>query len=88
MEIGELTKAKKIRDIVKDEMVCIPRGSEPQNMLRSAYAALRMHSLGKKAKREMSETEVRNTAVDLVKKNYPNFIPKFACQVGGKKNDG
>jgi len=74
-----IEKVIEMRKKVKSELEHIPKGSLPQNILRSAYSAMRMHSLGKKAAKEMTRKEVFEQSVDIVKKNYPDFTP--TCNV-------
>ena len=42
-----MEKVIEMRKKVKSELEHIPKGSLPQNLLRSVYSAMRMHSLGK-----------------------------------------
>ncbi len=75
-----MEKVIEMRKKVKSELEYIPRGGMPQNLLRSAYSAMRMHSLGKKAEKEMTPKEVLEKSVEMVKKNYPDFEP--SCNKG------
>jgi len=70
-----IEKAIEMRKKVKSELEHIPRGSFPQNFLRQAYSAMRLQSLGKKAKKEMTTKEVLEISVGIVKKSYPDFEP-------------
>lgn len=69
--------AKKMREKVQSELSHIPRGNEPQNNLRLLYWTLRMSSLGKKAKSEKTKEDVLIEAIDAVRKEYPDFKPRF-----------
>lgn len=77
MEIEKMQKGQSMRDIVKEEMNYIPRGSAPQNLLRMFYWPLRMSSLGKKAKAFKTRGGVLIEAVNAVKQTYPDFMPKY-----------
>jgi hypothetical protein len=77
LDIEKMHKGQVIRDIVKEEINHIPRGSASQNELRMFYWPLRMSSLGKKAEISKTKREVLNEAVEAVKKTYPKFIPKY-----------
>jgi hypothetical protein len=72
-----IRKLNKMRNQVKEELRHIPRGDLDQNMLRHAYWVGRMHSLGKKARKEISKEEVVIKAAKLIKKDNPNFCPKY-----------
>ena len=77
MDIEKMHKGQSIRDIVKEEISHIPRGSAPQNELRMFYWPLRMSSLGKKAETFKTKREILIEAVDAVKRTYRDFMPKY-----------
>jgi hypothetical protein len=80
VDIEKMHSGQPMRDKVKSEISHIPRGNVPQNELRMFYWPLRMNSLGKKAKKaETSKTkgEVLVEAITAVKKNYPDFMPRY-----------
>lgn len=75
MDIEIMRKLKEMREIVKKELVHIPRKNFDQNMLRQAYWSLRLHSLGKKSNRSQSKEEVLIEATKLVRKDNKSFCP-------------
>ena len=68
---------KEMREQVREELSHIPRGIEPQNELRHFYWNMRMKSLGKKAKLDKTKEEVLIEALNAVRKNYPDFAPRY-----------
>ena len=70
-------KLVEMREKVKAELEYIPRHNFPQNILRTVYWAGRMHSLGKKAKFNETKEEVLKKSIELVQKDYPNFVPEY-----------
>lgn len=76
----DIAKIQKIRDTVKKELEDIPRGILQQNIFRQAYSALRMHSLGSKAKGLVTKEEVFKEAEKLIRQNYPDF--SATCNLG------
>ena len=80
-----MEKVIEMRKKVKSELENIPKGGWPQNYLRSAYSALRLHSLGKRAEKEMTPREVLEGSIDIVKKNYPDFEPTCNADFFGAK---
>ncbi len=80
MRMEGVEKVAKMRALVKEELKHIPRGSLAQNFLRNVYAALRMHSLGKKAEKEMTPREVLLESIELTKRSFPDFEPKYDQQ--------
>ncbi len=69
-------KLKKIREKAKREMKYIPRGDEPQNILRMIYWNIRLNSLGKNPKFETKE-DCLKYAIKEVTKEYPEFKPRY-----------
>ena len=74
---GAKNKLKGMREKVKEELEHIPRGSFLQNEFRMCYQCLRMHSLGKHAKTELTMDDVFKQAKDLVTKDNPEFRPNY-----------
>ncbi len=74
------SKQKEMIVQVNSELEHIPRGNEPQNMLRMYYQPLRLNSLGKKAKTKKTKEGVLLEAIEAVKKQYPDYIPKYDNQ--------
>ena len=72
-----MSKLKEIREQVKKELECIPKGNFHQNELRMFYWPLRMNSLGKKSKGNYTKEDVLRKAIEKVKKDLPTFIPQF-----------
>lgn len=72
-----IMKLNQMREKVKGELSHIPRWDFNQNMLRQAYWSLRLHSLGKKSEREKTKEEVLIEVTELIKKDNPNFYPRF-----------
>jgi len=72
-----IKKLNEMRKKVKEELDHIPRRDFSQNMLRQAYWSLRLHSIGKRAGKERSKEEVLVRAAQIVKKDNPNFCPRF-----------
>lgn len=70
-------KLKELREQVKSELDHIPRGNIPQNELRMFYWPLRMRSLGRKAEKSETKEEILKKSIDIVKKDYPDFVPNF-----------
>ncbi len=66
-----------MREQVKQELEHIPRGNFQQNELRMAYWFWRTHSLGKRAEKNETKEDVLKKSVETIKKDYPNFAPKF-----------
>lgn len=66
--------------IVNDELVHIPRGSDPQNEMRKLYVVRRMKSL-KKVRREkqfcVDAKTVLLDCLDDMKEKYPDFEPRY-----------
>ena len=77
MVFEDILRVKRMREQVKEELECIPRGNLDQNMLRQGYWALRTHNLGKKVKFPLSKEETLVQATKLVQKDNVNFCPKF-----------
>ena len=67
----------KIDKQVKQELEHIPRGNIPQNLLRVYYTPLRLNSLGKNAKNNATKEDILEQSIEAVKKDYPDFIPRF-----------
>jgi len=69
-------KLTEIKSQVEEDMKHIPRGikGSSQNMLRVFYNDMRMHDLAKTAK---SKKETLKQAIDNVKKDNPDFVPKY-----------
>jgi hypothetical protein len=63
--------------IVAEELEHIPRGMEPQNMLRYTYASLRKSSLGKNAATRKSREDVLRESIAIVKKVDATWQPQF-----------
>jgi hypothetical protein len=74
---GARNKLKEMREKVANELKHIPRGNLYQNELRSFYQSMRMHSLGKYSKIELSKEDVLKQAIDLINKDYPEFKPIY-----------
>ena len=72
-----MNKLKEMREQVKKELEHIPVGNQPQNELRMYYWPLRMSSLGKKAKNDVTKEEILKQSIAAVKKDYSDFIPQF-----------
>ena len=66
-----------MREVVKKELIHIPRRDFDQNMFRQAYWSLRLHSLGKKVVGQHSKEEVFVEATKLVRKDSKSFCPSF-----------
>jgi hypothetical protein len=68
-------KREEMARIVKSELEHIPKGSKgsTQNRLRLYYNAWRRRDL----LRRKSKEETLEEAIKMLKKNYPNFNPKF-----------
>lgn len=77
MEIENIKKLNEMRKQVKEELDHMPRRDFDQNMLRQAFWSLRLHSLGKKVEAGTSKEEVLVKATKLIKKDNPNFCPRF-----------
>jgi hypothetical protein len=77
MDTEKMHKGKAMRDLVKEEMVHIPRGNVAQNYLRMFYWPIRMNSLGKKADTPKTRGEVLIEAITAVRKSYQDFVPKY-----------
>lgn len=71
-----IPKLSEMRQITKEELAHVPKGSLPQQELRMTYQMLRMHSLGKKGKGESRE-DVLKEAIESVKKRNPGFEPRY-----------
>ena len=68
---GELT-LKEMRKKVQEELQYIPKHpAEHQSDLRMAYFAMRMHSLGKKAKEEKTASDVLRDCIEQLSKECP-----------------
>ena len=76
MNMIDLTRVKKMREIVKEDLKHIPRGNLDQNMFRQYYSAIRLHSLGRRANRPFSKEEVLIKSAGLINKDNPKFSPK------------
>jgi hypothetical protein len=77
MNIEKMHRGQSMRDVVKEEISHIPRGSAPQNELRMFYWPLRMNSLGKKAETSKTKGEILIEAINEVRKTYSDFKPKY-----------
>ncbi len=64
---------KTMRETVKNELDRIPRGPEPQNLLRGLFWFKRMRSLGKKAEKPTTAFEVLQSSIESVKSHNPQF---------------
>jgi len=71
-----IKKLNEMREQVKKELEHIPRGDLYQNIFRQTYWSLRLHSLGKKGT-QTSKEEVLVEAIKLVRRENPDFQPKF-----------
>jgi len=69
-------KLTEINSQVKEDLEHIPRGvkGSAQNLLRLYYSDLRKHDLAKTSK---TKNETLKQAVDSVKKDHPDFFPKY-----------
>ncbi len=74
--LADISKAKKMREIVKKELEDVPKGNAPQNELRMFYAPMRLHSLGRKAENVKTKEEVFKECVEKIREYYPNFVPE------------
>jgi ubiquinone biosynthesis protein COQ9 len=70
-------KLKKMREIVRADLEHIPRFGIDQNLFRQMYAAVRMNSLGSKARLPDSKSDVLRECIKYYKKEKPDFKPKF-----------
>jgi translation initiation factor 2 alpha subunit (eIF-2alpha) len=70
-------KAKEVREIVKEELVHIPEGPDPQMELRMAYWNKRMYRLSRKSQRKKTVKEVLEESVRSLEQYYPNFEFKY-----------
>jgi hypothetical protein len=77
MNTKNIVGGKSMREKVQEEISHIPRGNAAQNELRMFYWPMRMNSLGKKAKAKKKKEEILEEAINEVKKNYPDFLPKY-----------
>jgi Spy/CpxP family protein refolding chaperone len=68
---------KDMRKQVLLELEHIPKSSEPQGELRAIYWLRRMHSLGKKAKKDQSAIEILKESIKDLRKDHPNFEFKY-----------
>lgn len=66
-----------MRQIVLEELEHIPKGNNAQNELRLVYFNKRMHSLGKKAKKEKTAKDILLESIAIIKNEYPNFKPIY-----------
>jgi hypothetical protein len=80
MNIEEINKGQTMRDGVKEEMSHIPRGNASQNKLRMFYWPLRMNSLGKRAETSKTKEEILIEAINAVRIDDVEFIPKYDKQ--------
>jgi len=76
MNIETMRRLKDMREVVKKELIHIPRRNFDQNMFRQAYWSLRLHSLGKKGG-QRSKEEVLVDATRLIRKESESFCPHF-----------
>lgn len=69
-------KREELTGIVKSELKHIPKGDRgsPQNELRRLYNARRRHDL---TKTEKVKEETLQYCIQAVKKDHPDFIPKY-----------
>ena len=67
----------RIHKIVKEELSHIPRGNLDQNMLRSIYSGMRLHSLGRRAERRSSKEDILVNATKNVRKGNLSFCPIY-----------
>lgn len=72
-----IRKLNEMRRQVKEELNHIARWDFNQNMMRQVYWGMRLHSIGKKAERESSKEEILVKAIKFIKKDNPNFCPRF-----------
>jgi hypothetical protein len=80
MDTKNIVSGKSMRETVQEEISHIPRGNAAQNELRMFYWPMRMNSLGKKATEataKKKKEEILKEAVNEVRKNYPDFVPKY-----------
>ena len=72
MELHEM------REQVLAEMDHIPKHpKQHQSDLRMAYWLMRMHSLGKKAKKKKTPGQVLRESIESVRQRHPDFEPKY-----------
>jgi hypothetical protein len=62
-------------EVAMDELALIPKGSRPQNILRSAYLCMRENSLGQQPEIENDRRAVWYAAVAIVRNQWPGFVP-------------
>jgi coenzyme F420 hydrogenase subunit beta len=70
-------RLKEMREQVNRELEHIPRGSFPQNLLRMYYQPLRMHSLGKHARKDRTKEDVLLESIAAVQTDWPRFIAHY-----------
>ena len=75
--LNKMSKLKEIREQVKKELECIPKGNFHQNELRMFYWPLRMNSLGKKSQNNDTKEEILKKSIESVRKDFPDFVPQF-----------
>jgi len=79
-------KHKEMIEQVNEELKHIPRGDESQNLLRGYYQPLRLNSLGKKAKPNITKEDILLESIEAVKKDYPEYIPQYDTKFFMVKN--
>lgn len=74
-------KLVEMRKTIKEEIENVPRQGIIQNLMRQAYAALRMNSLSKNPKYPNDKNEILKIAIkdakDYAKKVEKEFIPQY-----------
>jgi hypothetical protein len=78
-------KLKQMRETVSKDLENIPRFGIDQNLFRQMYSAVRMNSLGRKARIVDSKTEVLKECIKYYKKTNPGFKPRFNEKYFGVK---
>jgi hypothetical protein len=76
-EASRRLSLREMRALVREELAHIPRrrGDIPQNTLRMAYNALRLHQL-KKDPSEAARTSLE-AAIDQVRVSFPDYQPAY-----------
>jgi hypothetical protein len=70
-------KLKEMRRQVLEELEHIPDWPEPQRDLRAIYWALRMRSLGRKAKSRTTASKVLLESIEHLKKYHTSYEPVY-----------
>ncbi len=58
---------------VQEELEHIPQSDLSQNLLRTCYQQMRMHSLSKGVEKKQSPFEILQKCIDLLRKEHPEY---------------